>query len=215
MPVDAPLTLIARRGAYIRIEEAAEAIADMLQQAGLTNIKLQVLETAPYTEIWTAAPKPISPERGILGVNSHGNELLDSCPDDTDYYICEGRSSTLLRPEVDAMQKNALPLGGEARVKAYQEIAKNVYDDFVIVPIGPQLLVRHQQAPGLDAAAGRFHHGQGDDAEGVNIAAAGPHPVVPVQQRQLSRSWRQDPAGEHGRGPAGRQFRLRGGSPRG
>ena len=37
VPVDAPLTVLARRGAYFGMEEAAEAVSDMLQQAGLTN----------------------------------------------------------------------------------------------------------------------------------------------------------------------------------
>ena len=47
MPVDTtPLTLLARRAAYFRIEEATEAIGDMLKQAGLTTIKTQLLEGA-------------------------------------------------------------------------------------------------------------------------------------------------------------------------
>jgi peptide/nickel transport system substrate-binding protein len=137
VPVDTtPLTLIVRRAAYFRIEEAAEAITDMLQQAGLTTIKPQVLETAKFTELYSAPPKPIAPERGILAVNSHGNELLDMAQTTQFYYVCEGRQSTHCDPALAEMQKNALPLSGEARVKAYQAIAQKVYDDFVIVPIG-------------------------------------------------------------------------------
>ena len=51
VPLDTtPLTLIARRGAYFRIEEGTEAISEMLKQVGLTNLKIQMLETARHTE---------------------------------------------------------------------------------------------------------------------------------------------------------------------
>jgi peptide/nickel transport system substrate-binding protein len=137
VPVDTtPLTLIVRRAAYFRIEEAAEAITEMLKQAGLTTIKAQVLETAKFTELYSGPPKPIPPERGILAVNSHGNELLDFAQTVQFYYVCEGRQSTHCDPALAEMQKNALPLSGQEREKAYQAIAQKVYDDFVIVPIG-------------------------------------------------------------------------------
>jgi peptide/nickel transport system substrate-binding protein len=137
VPVDTtPLTLIVRRAAYFRIEEAAEAITDMLQQAGLSTIKPQVLETAKFSEVYTNPPRPISPDRGIIAVNSHGNELLDFAQTAQFYFICEGRNSTHCDPELDQMQKSALPLSGDARVKAYQAIAQKVHDDYVIVPIG-------------------------------------------------------------------------------
>jgi peptide/nickel transport system substrate-binding protein len=51
VPVDAPLTILARRGAYFGMEEAVEAVGDMIQQAGLTNITIQILETSKHTEI--------------------------------------------------------------------------------------------------------------------------------------------------------------------
>jgi peptide/nickel transport system substrate-binding protein len=108
----------------------------MLQQAGLTTLKPQVLETAKFSELYTAPPKPISPDRGIIAVNSHGNELLDFAQTTQFYFICEGRNSTHCDPELAEMQKNALPLSGDARVKAYQAIAQKVHDDFVVVPIG-------------------------------------------------------------------------------
>jgi peptide/nickel transport system substrate-binding protein len=137
VPVDTtPLTLIVRRAAYFRIEEAAEAITDMLQQAGLTTLKPQVLENAKFTELYSAPPKPIAPERGILAVNSHGNELLDMAQTVGFYYVCDGRPSTYCNPVTEEMQKKALPLTGSEREKAYQAIAQYVHDDFVLVPIG-------------------------------------------------------------------------------
>ena len=51
------------------------------------------------------------------------------------------------------MQKNALPLSGDERAKAYQAIAQYVHDDYRHGPDRrPHILVRHEPAPGLDAA---------------------------------------------------------------
>ena len=113
VPVDTPLTVLARRGAYFGIEEAAEAVADMLQQAGLTNLNTRSWRP-PSTPRSTAAPKPIDPARGIIAVHSHGNELLDFGQTVRFYYTCDGRQSTYCNPEVDEMQE-ARPAAGRGR----------------------------------------------------------------------------------------------------
>jgi peptide/nickel transport system substrate-binding protein len=134
VPVDESLTLVARRGAFIRSEEAAEAMGEMLRQAGLTGLQVRILETGPFNEIWAA--KPIPPERGMAFLNSHGNEFLDYSFSVNNYYTCEGRLSAYCDPKVDEMHKAAVQLVGEERAKAYRDIAKYVYDDFGTVPLG-------------------------------------------------------------------------------
>jgi peptide/nickel transport system substrate-binding protein len=133
VPVDAPLSLIARRGAFIRSEETSEALGDMLQRVGLTGLQVKILETGPYNEIWAARPVP--PERGAVFLNSHGNVFLDYSFSINNYYTCEGRLSGYCDPKVDEMHKAAVQLVGEPRAKAYQEIAKYVYEDFGTVPL--------------------------------------------------------------------------------
>jgi peptide/nickel transport system substrate-binding protein len=135
VPVDAPLTVLARRGAYFGMEEAVEAIANMLQEAGLTKLTIQILETSKHTEIYSLAPKPIDPNRGIIAVHSHGNELLDFGQTVRFYYTCDGRQSTYCNPAVDEMQNKALGLAGAERAKAYQDIGKMMYDEVVTIPI--------------------------------------------------------------------------------
>jgi peptide/nickel transport system substrate-binding protein len=134
-PVDSELTLYVRRGAWIRIEEAAEATAEMIKQAGLPNINARVLEVAAFSDLWSA-PKPISPDRGMLGISSHGNEILDLSTTARNFYTCDGRSSGHCDTVAEEMGTRALPLTGEARDKAYQELAKYIYDDYATVPIG-------------------------------------------------------------------------------
>jgi peptide/nickel transport system substrate-binding protein len=137
VPVDTtPLTLLARRAAYFRIEEATEAIGDMLKQAGLTTIKTQLLEGAKFTEVYSGAPKPIDPARGLLAINSHGNEMLDFAQTVSFYFTCAGTPSVFCDPEFDEMQKKALPLSGAEREKAYQAIGQAAHDQFIVVPIG-------------------------------------------------------------------------------
>jgi peptide/nickel transport system substrate-binding protein len=134
VPVDASLTVLARRAAYFRIEEGAEAVTDMLQRVGLTNIKTQILETSKHTEIYNA-PKPIDPARGIIAFHSHGNELLDFART-TQAWTCEARTSTHCDdPVVLDMIAKALPLTGSEREKAFQEIAKYNYDQAISIPI--------------------------------------------------------------------------------
>jgi peptide/nickel transport system substrate-binding protein len=135
VPVDAPLTVLARRGAYFRVEEGAEAIGDMLQKAGLTGVKTQVLEVSKHTEIYNA-PKPIDPSRGIIAFHSHGNELLDFGQTARFYYTCEGRQSTFCDPAMDEKYTKAISLGGTEREKALQEIARFVYDNYITIPVG-------------------------------------------------------------------------------
>jgi peptide/nickel transport system substrate-binding protein len=135
--VDAPLTVLARRAAYFRIEEAAEAAADMLQKVGF-NVKTQVLETSKHTEIYNA-PKPIDPQRGIVAMHSHGNELLDYSRS-TQHLNCETRTSTHCpggQPDPVALDmiNKALPLTGAEREKALQAIGQYSYDNVVAIPI--------------------------------------------------------------------------------
>ena len=135
VPVDSKITMYARRGSYIRIEEAAEAIAEMIKEVGFPNIEVRVLETAAHQDLW-GAPKPISPDRGMIGIQSHGNEIMDFSTTVNGYYTCNGRSSAYCNPEAEELQKKALPLTAEEREKAYQALAKYLYDDFGTIPIG-------------------------------------------------------------------------------
>jgi peptide/nickel transport system substrate-binding protein len=136
LPVDTtPFTLIARRGAWFRIEEGTEAVGEMIKQVGLTNLKTQILEAANHIEIFQA-PKPIDPARGLLGFHSSSNEIMDYSRPVRGYYDCEGNSSTYCDPTMQELEKKAMPLEGEARVKALQEIGKYAYDQIPTVPVG-------------------------------------------------------------------------------
>jgi peptide/nickel transport system substrate-binding protein len=136
VPVDStPLTLIARRGAWFRIEEGTEAVGEMIKQAGITNLKTQIFEAAQHIEIFQA-PKPIDPARGILGFHSSSNEIMDYSTTVRTYYECGGKSSAYCDSTMENLQKTALPLEGAERTKAYQELGKYAYDQIPTIPVG-------------------------------------------------------------------------------
>jgi peptide/nickel transport system substrate-binding protein len=135
VPVDSQLQMVSRRGAYLRIEEASEAATEMVKQAGLPNVRTQVLETAAHLEMWSLGKVP-PPERGMLGMHSHGNEIMDYGQTVNAYYTCNGVQSAYCNPAVDEAFQKATSLGGAERQKALADIAKVVYDDYATVPIG-------------------------------------------------------------------------------
>jgi peptide/nickel transport system substrate-binding protein len=135
IPVDAPLTNYVRRAYIVGLEEATEAIAEMMVQVGLVNTKTRGIETAAHQELWGAG-QPIDPNRGMLGTHAHGNELMDYSSTVTAYYTCKARNSAVCDEKLEQMHQEALPLKGDARAKAYQEIAKYIHEQVYTVPIG-------------------------------------------------------------------------------
>jgi len=137
VPVDAPLTMLVRRAYIVGLEDAAEAIAAVMVQIGLTGTKTQGVETAVHADLWGAnTGNGIDPSRGMLGTHAHGNELMDYSSTVTAYYTCPARNSTVCDQTLGAMHAKALPLTGAARQKAYEEIAQYIRDQFYTVPIG-------------------------------------------------------------------------------
>jgi ABC-type transport system substrate-binding protein len=93
------------------------------------------METAAHLDMWSMGKQP-PPERGIVGLHSHGNEIGDFGQTVGTYYICDGKQSAYCNPKVDELQKVASTLAGPERAKAYADIAKIVYDDYATIPIG-------------------------------------------------------------------------------
>jgi peptide/nickel transport system substrate-binding protein len=137
VPVDAALTNYVRRAYIVGLEDATEAIAQGMVEIGLINTKTRGVETAAHADIWGAnTGAPIDPNRGMLGTHAHGNELMDFSSTVQAYYTCKARNSVVCDPTIEDMHAKALPLKGAERQKAYEDIAKYIYDQFYTVPIG-------------------------------------------------------------------------------
>ena len=173
VPVDAPLTLLARRGGLLPDRGGRRGDRPTCcSRSGLTNLKTQVLEIAKHTEIYSGAEadrpgarhhRRPQPRQRAAGLRPDGAVLLH----------LRGRQSTYCDPVVDEMQNKALPLTGAEREKAYQAIGK--YDLRRVrhdPDRHPSFYYAHEPAAGLDAAARRVHPGQGDEAQGVGVPSA-------------------------------------------
>jgi peptide/nickel transport system substrate-binding protein len=78
----------------------------------------------------------IPQERTLLGLQQHGQELMDYSGSVVSYYSCEGNTSAYCDPELEKMYAAAVGTSGDARQQALANIAKYVYDQVAVVPIG-------------------------------------------------------------------------------
>ena len=129
-----PITVAVRGGAYPRVEEMGEYVAQQLQQIGLTATT-EIIEPAAYEEQFTIGQPNVAKDRGWIGTNSHGNELMDVGGTASGYYRCNGTVSTYCNEELDAMIDAANPLTGDERDAAFQEITATFMADIPVVPL--------------------------------------------------------------------------------
>jgi peptide/nickel transport system substrate-binding protein len=136
VPVDAPLVVAAREGFILRASESIQLIADALRSIGLTNVTSEMRETAKFEEAWTSGFDAITPDRGLIGLQQHGNELMDYSGSIEGYYSCGGATSAYCDPELEQKYDAANSMAGEERDAALKEIAAYVYEKVPVVPIG-------------------------------------------------------------------------------
>jgi len=108
-------------------------MAASLKQIGLPNLQISIPDAIKYQD--TFMEKPIPPERGLIAIHSIGTELLDYSEVISNFYVINGKGTSMDDPEIDAMQKAALPLTGAEREQAYQALAARVAKNMNIIPI--------------------------------------------------------------------------------
>jgi peptide/nickel transport system substrate-binding protein len=136
VPVDTPLNVQAEIGVNSHADEMVQYIAQSLRNIGLTNVKSQMRDKASMEKDWTAGYQAITPDRGMVGLQSHGQELMDFSGSVQSYYTCEGPTSAYCDPKLDKMFDQAVPLTGEARKQALMKIDDYMYQQVPVVPIG-------------------------------------------------------------------------------
>ncbi|MEX2374749.1 MAG: ABC transporter substrate-binding protein [Dehalococcoidia bacterium] len=137
--VDAELTVAAREGFVLRADESVQVIAEALRDVGLTGVTSAMQETGAYEDQWTAGYANISPDRGLIGLHSHGNELMDYAASFGSYYACGGAVSAFCDEEGDAMYFEAIQYAEEERQEALAELAAFAHESRAITPIGHPL----------------------------------------------------------------------------
>ncbi len=153
--VTIPITVTAREGFILRANEIIQIIAEGLKAIGLTGATSQMLETAAFEEQWTIGYDNIPADRAWLGLQQHGQELMDYSGSVGGYYSCDGQTSAYCDPTLESMYAAATPQTGDARQTALAEIAEYVYEEVPVVPVGQPnfnfaLSERLKWAPRLD-----------------------------------------------------------------
>jgi peptide/nickel transport system substrate-binding protein len=134
VPVDAPITVVTRQGIYLRNDEFAEYVANQLNQIGLVASS-EVIEIAQYNEQYNLNYSDVPEDRGWIGTNPHGNEIMDVSSTAQAYYRCDGGASTYCNPELDEALDAAIPLTGEEREEALADVTRMYYEDYGSIPI--------------------------------------------------------------------------------
>jgi len=93
VPVDTPLIVQAEIGVNSHANEMVQYIAQSMRAIGLTNVKSQMRDKASMEKDWTAGYKAIPANRGMVGLQSHGQELMDYSGSVGSYYACSGPTS--------------------------------------------------------------------------------------------------------------------------
>lgn len=132
--VAAPIHVVTRQGIYLRNDEFAEYVANQLNQIGLTADS-EVIEIAQYNEQYDLNYHDVPEDRGWIGTNPHGNEIMDVSSTAQAYYSCDGGSSTYCDPELDEALDAAIPLTGEERQNALADVTRMYYEDYGSIPI--------------------------------------------------------------------------------
>lgn len=132
--ITAPITVATRQGIYLRNDEFAEYVSNQLNEIGL-SAHSEVIEIAQYNEQFDINYDDVPEDRGWIATNPHGNEIMDVSSTAQAYYSCDGGSSTYCDPALDEALEAAIPLTGEERVEALQEVTRMYYEDYGSIPV--------------------------------------------------------------------------------
>jgi peptide/nickel transport system substrate-binding protein len=128
VPVDTEITFITYPPHFPNASELMEAFATQLRDVGF-NLKVITVEPGLYGK-WNNKPFP-DPRPVTIMQSSHDNNSGDPVFSVFHKFACEGVGSMVCDPEMDKAATKAGSLGGEERVKAWQEILRHQYEDIV------------------------------------------------------------------------------------
>jgi peptide/nickel transport system substrate-binding protein len=130
--VGQPIELISRNGVVPRIEEVTELIENQVNQTGL-KMSVRSLEVGQ----WRTLLRQVKPgeTRADLLVTSVSDPVLDSSRALINYYRCGAVNALWCDQAFTDKLTNVLALGGEARVKGFQELWATAYEQNVFMPL--------------------------------------------------------------------------------
>jgi peptide/nickel transport system substrate-binding protein len=163
LDVTAPFTFAARTGFILRADEIIQFISEALNTAGMTGVTPQMMETAQFEELWSdAGYANVSPDRAFIGMNQHGNEMMDYAGSVGNYFMCEGGASAFCDPAFDEMARTAFQVSGDARDQAPSRTWRRTRTTCIRSSrSATRVQLRLGRRRQLDASDGRVHPDQG------------------------------------------------------
>ena len=133
--VDKEMLFVSYPPHYPNAGELMEAFASMFTAVGL-NVKLITVEPGQYQQLNT---KPFADGREPrIQQSSHDNNFGDPVFSVNFKYGCKGATSALCNADFDKEVLRVSGLGGDERVKGWQEIFRHLYEDLV-----PSVMMYH------------------------------------------------------------------------
>jgi peptide/nickel transport system substrate-binding protein len=128
VPVDTPMLMIGRTGAYPNAAEVMEAAMAMFQAVGL-DVTMRMTEIGEWRE-YHNRPYPDGRQPVIIQTetdNNRGDAAFSLAPK----YSCTGTNSALCAPEIDALITEATAAPVDERGPLMAAIFEKLYDDYV------------------------------------------------------------------------------------
>lgn len=126
VPVDTEIVLNGRSNLYPNSQEAMEAMHAMWEAAGF-NMKLQMMEVGQWRK-WNARPFPEGRPPNLLQTR-HNNQSGDVEFTAFAQWDCDGGRAAVCNPDLDAKIEEATNLTGDARVEAWHDVMRMVYEE--------------------------------------------------------------------------------------
>lgn len=130
VPVDdMPLQLIARQDSFPGNDQVLEAVLEMLDQIGLSDIGASILEPSSFNPTWLTNYSDIDEDRGVMALHRHPDEWFDLAPTASNYFVCWGDPSSYCNPEADELYELGSEAEGDERREYFEELSRTVYED--------------------------------------------------------------------------------------
>jgi peptide/nickel transport system substrate-binding protein len=132
VPVDTPITLVARSDLFSGASEVDQAIQQMLEDAGF-KVVLKPVDSVAWSA-WARKPDSLTQPVNLL-TSAHANMSGDASLSFPNFFTSKGRLGVANDKELDSQLAAAAVAGGDARTQAYRGAAKRAYDQEIVIPI--------------------------------------------------------------------------------